>query len=198
MQSPVPTPNSINPFNGSKQRFKPKRILFGNWVRSGLHTGENSNAVYNSRDVLNRINRRIVNMDVAGHVVLGEIYNVWKTSCKHDDIDYFATFRNMTKQEMDAHIQPLLDAMETTGPSFLSSRAAERRCAGYYLPMQICNPYNLIFDFSNYCVLLESCTPSLCNCDYLPRDPQRRLPNSRRNFPKWARQRIRVTPVLQR
>ena len=133
MRSPAATPSSANPPNGSKQKFKPKRILFGNWVRSGLYAGQSSNAVYGFRDILNRINRKIAKMDVAGRIVLGGIYNVKKIFCKHDDIEYLPIFRGMTKQKVNAHIQPLLDAMETGGekfetePSFPNRLAAEKR-----------------------------------------------------------------------
>lgn len=105
-------PFSAAPPSTSRQRLKPKGILLGTWTESGLHASASVNAVYGSRDRHNRINRRIAKVDIAGRTVLGGNYHVRRTACKHENIDYLAAFRGMSKQEVDAHIQPLLDAME--------------------------------------------------------------------------------------
>ena len=103
---------SAAPPTNSCQRLKPKGILLGTWTESGLHASASVNAVYGSRDIKNRINRRVAKVDIAGRTVLGGNYHVKKTACKHEHINYLSTFRGMSKQEVDAHIQPLLDAME--------------------------------------------------------------------------------------
>ena len=54
----LPPNRSSNPATPTKRRFDPKGILLGTWKGSGLHAGH-ANAVFGSRDVYDRINRRI-------------------------------------------------------------------------------------------------------------------------------------------
>ncbi|KAL8688233.1 MAG: hypothetical protein Q9218_005806 [Villophora microphyllina] len=97
---------SQHPPTPSPQRLVPKGILLGSWKNSGLHA--NANAVYGSRDVRNRINRRIAKVSVAGTVVVGGNYDTRRTACSHEDIAYLPTFAGMSKAEVDSHIMPLL------------------------------------------------------------------------------------------
>ena len=62
---------------------------------------------------MNRINRRVAKINIASQVVIGNAYDIKKTTCSHRDINYLSSFRGITKQEVDSHIQPLLDALET-------------------------------------------------------------------------------------
>lgn len=65
MQFPSLTlPSSVNPPSSSRQRLKPKGILFGTWTRFGLRADQTRNVVYGSRDIFNRINRRVAKVDV--------------------------------------------------------------------------------------------------------------------------------------
>ncbi|MCJ1484786.1 hypothetical protein MMC06_004959, partial [Schaereria dolodes] len=68
-----------------------------------------SNVVYDSRDVFNRINRRISKKDNQGHIVWDNSFLSHVTACSHEIIQYVARFARMTKAEIDSHIQPLLD-----------------------------------------------------------------------------------------
>lgn len=104
-------PHSDNPPSASKQRLKPKGILLGTWSDSELQAAV-SNAVYGSRDVMNRINRRVNKVSMDGLVVLGGNFDVKKTACSHDKIDYLPEFAGMSKAEVDSHIMPLLVAQE--------------------------------------------------------------------------------------
>ncbi len=80
------TPRSRNPVYGpspgtpSKRRMNPRGIPLGTWNQSGLRA-ELANAVYGSRDIKNRINRRISKESVTGRVVTGGNYNHKKTAC---------------------------------------------------------------------------------------------------------------------
>lgn len=105
------TPASRNPPSSSRQRLKPKGILLGTWSKSGLHADQ-SNAVYGSRDIKDRINRRIAKVDMAGSVVLGGRYDVKRTACSHGDINYVVRYRGMSKDEVDSVIMPLLRAAD--------------------------------------------------------------------------------------
>lgn len=91
MPSPPPLP-SRNPASSSRQRIKPKGILLGTWARAGVHADQSPNAVYGSRDRLNRINRRIAKVDIVGEVVLGGFFDAKRTACKHDHIDYLPAY----------------------------------------------------------------------------------------------------------
>lgn len=105
------SPASANPPSGSRRRLKPRGILVGTWKRSGLHAAS-SNAVYASRDIKNRINRRISKEDGTGKVVHGGNFDVRVTACKHEDIDYIQRFSGMTKEEVDSWVMPLLLAAD--------------------------------------------------------------------------------------
>ena len=65
-------------------------------------------AVYGSRDVKNRINRRISKETPGGRVVAGGNYSHLKTACKHEQVDYVARFQGMTDEKVKSHIMPLL------------------------------------------------------------------------------------------
>ena len=124
---------SRNPASGTPQRLKPRGILLGTWAKSGLHAGA-SNAVYGSRDKHDRINRRIAKVDVAGRVVLLGSFDVKRTACKHEDIDYIPKYQGLTKQEVDSLIMPLLraaddQAQERARSLSPSAAAASRRRA---------------------------------------------------------------------
>ena len=82
--------------------------MLGTWNKSGLPVDQ-ANAVYGSRDKQNRIMRRISKESPAGVVCQGGHYNSGKTACKHEDIDYLTGFQGMSKEEVDAHIKPLLE-----------------------------------------------------------------------------------------
>ena len=132
----APTPPTfaagpVNPVSNSPQRQKPKGILLGTWKRSGVHAAH-ANAVYGSRDVRNRINRRIAKVDMGDVVVQDGAYDIKKTACSHTDIEYLPRFAGMTKSEVDSLIQPLLQAMEqqpTRRSQSPAAQAAARRAA---------------------------------------------------------------------
>lgn len=112
--SAPPTPSSrpsyaAMPGTPQKRRLDPRGILLGTWKHSGLHA-DNANAVYGSRDIKNRINRRISKESPLGRVVTGGNYNHKKTACRHDNIDYLPQFQGMTADEVNSHIRPLLAA----------------------------------------------------------------------------------------
>lgn len=66
--------------------------------------------MYGSRDLKNRINRRVSKETPDGMVVVGGNYNHKKTACKHDDIDYLPAYQGMTNDQVNSHIKPLLAA----------------------------------------------------------------------------------------
>ena len=99
-----------NPARSTPRRQNPRGILLGVWKRAGPVTAKN--AVYGSRDVRNRINRRISKLDLHGTVVLGGNFDVRRTSCSHEEIDYLPAFHGMTREQVNSHIMPLLDAMK--------------------------------------------------------------------------------------
>jgi hypothetical protein len=68
------------------------------------------NAVYGSRDRRDRINRRVSKEDEFGHVVLGGNFDVRRTACRHEHINYIPRYQGMSKEEVDAVIMPLLRA----------------------------------------------------------------------------------------
>ncbi len=132
-----PAPSSRNPPSSSKQRVRPKGIYLGVWNKSGLPAGV-ANAVYGSRDVKDRINRRIAKVDVAGTVVLGGNFDVRKTACKHEDIAYIPKYIGMTKEEVDAVIMPLLraaDGVARNRSGSPSERIASHRSRGSEVDM---------------------------------------------------------------
>ncbi len=94
--------------SGHRRRVEPKGIYLGSWRGSGLPANV-SNAVYGSRDVFNRINRRISKEDNQGHIIWGGSFSSHTTACSHKMIQYITRFAGMTKAEVDSHIQPLLD-----------------------------------------------------------------------------------------
>ena len=111
--SASPTPISrqpdyvVNPVTPSRRRFDPRGILLETWKGSEL-SAVTSNAVYGSRDVRNRINRRISKESPDGRVMMNNNYNRLKTACKHEKVDYVTRFRGMTDDEVKAHIMSLL------------------------------------------------------------------------------------------
>jgi len=57
---------------------------------------------------MNRINRRVNKVSIDGLIVLGGNFNVKKTACSHDKIDYLPEFAGMLKAEVNSYIIPLL------------------------------------------------------------------------------------------
>ena len=111
---PSPTPSSrpsyaAMPEIPQKRHLDPRGLLLGTWKGSGLHA-DRANAVYGSRDVKNRINRRISKESPLGRVVVSGNYNHKKTACKHKDIDYLPKYQGMTNDEVNLYIMPLLAA----------------------------------------------------------------------------------------
>ena len=152
-----PTPSSrpkyaAMPGTPQKRRLDPRGLLLGTWKASGLQADE-ANAVYWSRDVKNRINRRISKESPLGRVVMGGNFNNKKTACKHADIDYLPEYQGMTNEEVNSHIMPLLVAgggayvnvpVQTTTPG--DSRAFKLSC--------VVNPKD-----PNYQEFLSACLP---------------------------------------
>jgi len=57
---------------------------------------------------MNRINQRVNKVGMNGLIVLGGNFNVKKTTCSHDKIDYLPEFAGILKAEVDSYIMPLL------------------------------------------------------------------------------------------
>lgn len=100
-QTPPLTPRvpSLNPSSGSKRRQKPKDVFLGTWKRSGLHPAI-SNAVYSSHDRRGHINRRISKERHNGQVVIDGNFDTRKTACRHENINYIAKCRGMSRLEV--------------------------------------------------------------------------------------------------
>ena len=82
----------------------PWGIYLGTWRDSGLPAAR-SNAVYGSRDALMRINRRVSKETQHGQVVLGGNYDVRRTACKHENIDYCERYQGLTKAQQLVALQ---------------------------------------------------------------------------------------------
>ncbi len=103
--------HSNNPPSASKQRLKPKGILLGTWLDSRLQVAV-SNAVYSSRDVINRINRRVNKVSIDRLIILGGNFNVKKTAYSYDKINYLLEFAGILKVEVNSYIILLLVVQE--------------------------------------------------------------------------------------
>lgn len=66
--------------------------------------------MYGSRDRRDRVNRRISKEDHQDQVVLSGRYDVEKTACSHANIHYIPKYQDLTKEQVDAAIMPLLPA----------------------------------------------------------------------------------------
>lgn len=116
-----------------KRRLDPRGVLLGTWKHSGLPAVQ-SNAVFGSRDALNRINRRISKETPSGAVVQGGNMDARKTACSHDDVDYVPRYQGMSDQEVKSHIMPLLaggydldpDTMQPPSPTRASGSRRPR------------------------------------------------------------------------
>jgi len=60
----------------------------------------------------NRINRRIVKVDIVGSVIYRGNYDVKKTVYSHNNINYLPAFLGIIKGEVDSYIMPMLAAIE--------------------------------------------------------------------------------------
>ncbi|KAL8847328.1 MAG: hypothetical protein Q9221_007611 [Calogaya cf. arnoldii] len=90
-----------------ERRKEPNGVFLGFWAKS-KHAGTRRNAVYGSYDRYGRILRRISKENKTGGVVVGGGYNPRVTSCTHADIEYIARFADMTHEQVDNAIRPLL------------------------------------------------------------------------------------------
>lgn len=81
------------------------------WRGSGLPATQ-ANAVYGSRDRRNRINRRVSKATNEGTVVTGGAYDAYRTSVRHDEIEYVPRYQGMSAEEVNAAIMSLLKEME--------------------------------------------------------------------------------------
>ena len=97
------TPTPSNPSSASRRRVTPKGAYLGTWNLSGLPRAA-SNAVYASRDVRGRINRRVSKETYTGTVVLGGNYDMKRTACKHEHIDHIAAYQGMSRDEVNAMV----------------------------------------------------------------------------------------------
>jgi hypothetical protein len=97
----------------SPPRSPPKGIFLGTWKHAGLPSGQ-SNAVYGSRDRLQRINRRISKVDGRGMVVARSLFHCRKTACEHDDINYIDRFAGLAKDAVDALVLPMIGVAPPT------------------------------------------------------------------------------------
>jgi len=59
---------------------------------------------------MNRINQRVNKVGMDGLMILGGNFDVKKTACSHDKIDYLLEFAGISKAEVDSYIMPLLVA----------------------------------------------------------------------------------------
>jgi len=76
-----------------------------------------SNTIYRSRDIRNRINRRIVKVDIIGSVIYRGNYDVKKTIYNYNNINYLPAFLGIIKGEVDSYIIPILAAIEDSEDS---------------------------------------------------------------------------------
>ncbi|KAA6406587.1 MAG: hypothetical protein FRX48_09642 [Lasallia pustulata] len=107
-----PSAFSPNPPSGSRRRNTPRGIFLSTWNRSGVYN-VTSNASYGLRDCRDRINRRVSKEDESGRVMLGGNFDIMRTACRHEHIDYIPRYQNMmTKEQVDTAIMPLLRAVD--------------------------------------------------------------------------------------
>ncbi len=110
-----PRVRRTRPAASSPRRKQPLGVYLGTWRGSGLPSAQ-ANAVYGSRDSLNRINRRVSKETNHGTIVDGGNYNARKTACSHADINYLPTYHGMSRREVDDAIMPLLTAAANADP----------------------------------------------------------------------------------
>jgi len=86
-----------------------------------------SNTIYRSRDIRNRINRRIVKVDIIGSVIYRGNYDVKKTIYSYNNINYLPAFLGIIKGEVDSYIIPILAAIEDSEDSEGDKTTRKRR-----------------------------------------------------------------------
>ena len=108
LQPVIPGSSPVTP---SRRRKEPLGVYVGTWNKAQLPLHA-ANAVYASRDVKGRVNRRISKENNSGQVAQGGAYNTKKTACSHEDVAYIHRFANKTKAQVDALIGSALDTQQ--------------------------------------------------------------------------------------
>ena len=100
----------------SRRHVTLREIYLEIWNRFELHAVF-VNVVYEFRNRKNRINRRVFKKDHSDQMMLRENFDVRRTACKHEHIDYIVKYQDMIKKQIDVVIMFLLRAVENESES---------------------------------------------------------------------------------
>ena len=99
----------VNSFFTHKCRMQLKSVYLSIWNKNDLHAIV-SNAIYDSRDRRDHINRRIFKKIYNEVVIIEKHYDTRKIACSHENIIYMIKYVDMIKKQMNTIIMSLLRA----------------------------------------------------------------------------------------